>query len=146
MLRVYFLQQLDGWTCSHTSVFGFVEDANLKYSWLGPIVYIPQLVMQPLIVSLLSYGFGHINSGVVHSYQINFLACGLLTVVFRVIVFIFMPDSPVDAKFLNKHVQSGGITPFGPQIISPFGFDKFKTILPNMPFGAMQMIATMGGV
>lgn len=53
--------------------------------------------------SLLSYGFGRINSGVVHSYQacssnssawrtplitsqINFLACGLLTVVFRVIV------------------------------------------------------------
>lgn len=53
MLRVYFLQQLDGWTCSHTSVFGFVEDANLKYSWLGPIVYIPQLVMQPLIVYVL---------------------------------------------------------------------------------------------
>ncbi|KAH9208276.1 hypothetical protein DL95DRAFT_414896 [Leptodontidium sp. 2 PMI_412] len=155
MLRVYFLQQLDGSTCSHTSVFGFVEDANLKYSWLGPIVYIPQLVMQPLIVSLLSYGFGHINSGVVHSYQvcssnssawrtplitsqINFLACGLLTVVFRVIV--FKPGADQDG------VQSGGITTFGPQIISPFVFDKFKTILLNMPFGAMQMIATMGRV
>lgn len=46
----------------------------------------------------------------------------------------------------QDRVQSGGITTFGPQIISPFGFDKFKTILLNMPFGAMQMIATMGGV
>jgi MFS family permease len=37
-------------------VFGLVEDANLKgedYSWLGSIVYIAQLVMQPLIAYVL---------------------------------------------------------------------------------------------
>ncbi|PVH76097.1 allantoate permease [Cadophora sp. DSE1049] len=278
MLGVYFLQQLDKSTLSYASVFGLVEDANLKgedYSWLGSIVYIAQLVMQPLIAyvlvklptgkfagamvfcwgavlscmavahnfqglfaarfflgcfeasvgptflaittmwwrrseqtnrnaawyamngvtnilgSLLSYGFGHINSSTLHSYQIIFLACGLLTVVFSVIVFVFMPDSPVEAKFLNEHdkvlaverlranqmgvvsttwkwehvtesmmdlktwfwfalifsisIPSGGITTFGPLIISSFGFDKFKTILLNMPFGAVQIIATMGG-
>ncbi|KAK0099820.1 hypothetical protein ONS95_008574 [Cadophora gregata] len=42
-------------------------------------------------------------------------------------------------------IPSGGITTFGPLIISSFGFDKSKTILLNMPFGAVQIIATMGG-
>ncbi|KAH7370950.1 major facilitator superfamily domain-containing protein [Rhexocercosporidium sp. MPI-PUGE-AT-0058] len=144
-----------------------------------------------ILGSLLSYGFGHIKSKALHSYQIIFLACGLLTVVFSVIVFLFMPDSPVDAKFLNERdrllaverlranqmgvvsttwkwehvtesmldiktwcwfalifsvsIPSGGISAFGPLIISSFGFDSFKTILLNMPFGAVQIIATMGG-
>jgi hypothetical protein len=30
-------------------------------------------------------------------------------------------------------------------IIEAFGFDQFKTILFNIPFGAVQLIATMGG-
>jgi len=29
--------------------------------------------------------------------------CGLLTVIFSVFVFIFMPDSPMEAKFLTEH-------------------------------------------
>ena len=53
--------------------------------------------------SLLSYGLGHIYSNLLHSYQIIFLFCGLLTVVTSVLVFIFMPDSPMEAKFLNDH-------------------------------------------
>ena len=56
MLGVYFLQQLDKSTLSYASVFGLVEDAHLKgedYSWLGSIVYIAQLVMQPLIAYVL---------------------------------------------------------------------------------------------
>lgn len=102
-----------------------------------------------------------------------------------------MPDSPVEAKFLNDedkliaierlrmnqmgigsgvwkwdHVReamldaktwlwfslmfvisipSGGISTFGPLIIESFGFDSFTTILFNIPFGAVQMIATLGG-
>jgi hypothetical protein len=29
--------------------------------------------------------------------------------------------------------------------VNSFGFDSFKTILLNIPFGAVQIIATMGG-
>jgi hypothetical protein len=42
-------------------------------------------------------------------------------------------------------IPSGGITTFGPLIIQGFGFGKFETILFNMPFGAVQIIATLGG-
>lgn len=45
----------------------------------------------------------------------------------------------------SHSVPSGGISTFGPLIIKNFGFDKFQTILLNMPFGAVQLIATMGG-
>jgi hypothetical protein len=56
MLFVYFLQQLDKSTLSYASVFGLVNDAHLggqDYSWLGSIVYVAQLVMQPLIAYVL---------------------------------------------------------------------------------------------
>jgi hypothetical protein len=42
-------------------------------------------------------------------------------------------------------IPSGGISTFGPLIIKDFGFNQFKTILLNIPFGAVQLIATMGG-
>jgi MFS family permease len=42
-------------------------------------------------------------------------------------------------------IPSGGITTFGPLIIQSFGFGQFATILFNMPFGAVQIIATLGG-
>ena len=45
----------------------------------------------------------------------------------------------------SDSVPSGGISTFGPLIIESFGFDKFTTILFNIPFGAVQMIATLGG-
>ncbi|TVY84922.1 putative transporter [Lachnellula suecica] len=144
-----------------------------------------------MVGSLLAWGLGHIKSDKLYEYQIIFLACGLLTVVFSVVVYLFMPDSPVDAKFLNEHdkllaverlranqmgvvstkwkwehvteslldlktwfwfslifsisIISGGITTFGPLIIQGFGFNPFSTILLNIPFGAVQIIATMGG-
>jgi hypothetical protein len=106
-------------------------------------------------------------------------------------MFVFMPDSPVEAKFLNArdklvaierlrmnqmgvmsrewrwdHVKeaiidlktwcwfalllsisipSGGISTFGPLIVQSFGFDPFATILFNIPFGFVQLVATVGG-
>ena len=54
-----------------------------------------------ILGSLLTYGLGHIKSDLLHSYQIIFLFCGLLTTVVSVFVFIFMPDSPMEAKFLT---------------------------------------------
>jgi len=58
LLSVYFLQSLDKTTLSYASVFGLIKDANLdpnsqQYSWLGSIVYIAQLVMQPLVAFFL---------------------------------------------------------------------------------------------
>ncbi|PCG89520.1 Major facilitator superfamily domain, general substrate transporter [Penicillium occitanis (nom. inval.)] len=158
--------------------------------------------------SLLSWGLGHISSATLAPYQarslitlindkandlcqVIFLFFGLLTVVFSAVVLIFMPDSPINAKFLKgedkliaverlrlnqqgikndvwkwDHVKeavydpktwlwfsmlfsisvpSGGISTFGPLMIKGFGYDQFTTILFNMPFGAVQLIATMGG-
>lgn len=58
LLSVYFLQSLDKTTLSYASVFGLIKDAKLdpnsqQYSWLGSIVYIAQLVAQPLVAFLL---------------------------------------------------------------------------------------------
>lgn len=41
-------------------------------------------------------------------------------------------------------IPSGGISTFGPLIVESFGFDSFTTILFNMPFGAVQVFATLG--
>ena len=56
VLFAYFFQQLDKSSLSYVSVFGIVEDAKLvnqEYSWLGSILYLAQLVMQPLAAYLL---------------------------------------------------------------------------------------------
>lgn len=42
-------------------------------------------------------------------------------------------------------IPSGGITTFGPLVVRSFGFDSFTTILFNMPFGAVQLVATLVG-
>lgn len=145
----------------------------------------------PQFGSLLSYGLAKIQSDTLRPFQIIFLFCGLLTVVFSIVVFIWLPDSPMQARFLKgddkllaverlrmnqmgissgvwrwDHVKeafldlktwlwfgmltavsipSGGITTFGPLIVQSFGFDSFTTILFNMPFGAVQLVATLGG-
>lgn len=56
LLGAYFFQQLDKSSLSYVSIFGLVEDAHLvgqQYSWLGSILYLAQLVMQPLAAVLL---------------------------------------------------------------------------------------------
>ena len=52
LLVVYFLQFLDKASLSYASVFGLIEHAHLEgeeYSWLGAIVYVAQLVWQPVV-------------------------------------------------------------------------------------------------
>ncbi|KAF2996016.1 hypothetical protein E8E13_001866 [Curvularia kusanoi] len=161
------------------------EQTNRNAAWYS------MLGIVNILGSLLSYGLGKIDSDRLHSYQIIFLFCGLLSVVVSTVVYIFMPDSPMEAKFLNDHeklvaverlrmnqmgvasrvwkwehvrealmdvktwlwfsmltavsIPSGGITTFGPLIIKSFGFNKFQTILFNMPFGVVQIVATLGG-
>ncbi|KAL0947852.1 hypothetical protein HGRIS_013914 [Hohenbuehelia grisea] len=51
ILLVYFLQQLDKSSLSYTSVFGIVQQTHLvgsQYSWLSSIVYVAQLIWQPM--------------------------------------------------------------------------------------------------
>jgi hypothetical protein len=161
------------------------EQTNRNAAWYA------MLGIVNILGSLLSYGLGHIKSDRLHPYQIIFLFCGLLTVLVSVAVYIFMPDSPMEARFLNDNeklvaverlrmnqmgvasrvwkwdhvleafldvktwlwfamltavsIPSGGITTFGPLIVQSFGFDAFTTILFNMPFGAVQIFATLGG-
>jgi len=49
------------------------------------------------------------------------------------------------ALIFSISIPSGGVTTFGPLIVNSFGFDKFRTILLNIPFGAVQIVATIGG-
>ncbi|KAK1467640.1 major facilitator superfamily transporter [Colletotrichum cuscutae] len=143
-----------------------------------------------IVGSLLTYGLGHINSDKLYKYQIIFLFCGLLTVTYSAVVLIFMPDSPMSAKYLTERekviaverlranqmgiqsgvwrwnhvwetfldlktwcwfiliiaisIASGGISTFGNLIVQSFGYSSFTTILFNIPFGAIQIIAIMG--
>ncbi|KAJ5747603.1 uncharacterized protein N7511_009299 [Penicillium nucicola] len=56
LLWAYFFQQLDKSTLGYVSIFGISEDAHLvgkQYSWLGSILYLAQLVMQPLVALIL---------------------------------------------------------------------------------------------
>lgn len=53
------------------------------------------------IGSLFTYGLGHIKSDTLHSYQIIFMFCGLLTVLYSAFVLLLMPDSPMEAKCLS---------------------------------------------
>ncbi|KAJ5652672.1 allantoate permease [Penicillium longicatenatum] len=56
LLGAYFFQQLDKSALSYTSIFGLSEDAHLvgqEYSWLSSILYLSQLVFQPLAAFLL---------------------------------------------------------------------------------------------
>ncbi|KAF8229348.1 MFS general substrate transporter [Tricholoma matsutake] len=51
IILVYFFQQLDKSSVSYTSVFGLVDQAHLvgsQYSWLNSIVYLAELVWQPV--------------------------------------------------------------------------------------------------
>ncbi|KAH7086385.1 major facilitator superfamily domain-containing protein [Paraphoma chrysanthemicola] len=55
-----------------------------------------------IVGSLFTYGLGHISSDSMHKYQIIFLFCGLLTVAYSFVVLVFMPDSPMSAKYLTE--------------------------------------------
>ncbi|KAF8333911.1 allantoate permease [Amanita rubescens] len=56
MFAIYFLQYMDKQTLSFSSVFGIRRDAHLigdEYSWLGSILFIAEILCQPLSAYLL---------------------------------------------------------------------------------------------
>jgi MFS transporter, ACS family, allantoate permease len=50
---------------------------------------------------LLSYGMGHTQSSVT-IWQLIFLLCGSITVVWSIVVWVFLPADPTSARFLNE--------------------------------------------
>lgn len=50
---------------------------------------------------LLGYGIGHIKGGLA-SWRYEFIIIGALCCIWGIVIGIFMPDSPVTAKFLNN--------------------------------------------
>ncbi|GAB1211741.1 hypothetical protein ATERTT37_000865 [Aspergillus terreus] len=208
LLGAYFFQQLDKSSLSYVSIFGIVEDASLhgqQYSWLGSILYLAQLVMQPIAAFLLVKApTGKLIGSAVLLWGSSLAimaACtdfpSLLGLRFTLgafeamIVLFLMPDSPMEAKYLNDRekviaverlranqmgiisrewrwdhvwetlydlktwcwfflivtisIPSGGISTFGNLIIKSFGYNSFETILFNIPFGVIQIIAIIGG-
>ncbi|KAJ5633157.1 hypothetical protein N7490_009496 [Penicillium lividum] len=214
LLGAYFFQQFDKSALSYTSIFGLAENVHLvdsQYSWLSSILSILHCGYTAVVASgqqtlraamwngmngltfivgsLFTYGLGHIQSDTLFSYQIIFLFCGLLTVCYSFIVLIFMPDSPMEAKFLSDRekyiaverlranqmgivsrewrsdhvletlydfktwswfflvisisIPSGGS--FGNLILESIGYTNFESILFNLPFGTIQIIAILGG-
>lgn len=47
------------------------------------------------------------------------------------------------SELTANRIASGGIGTFGNLIVKSFGYDEFQTILFNIPFGAIQVIAIM---
>lgn len=79
MLFVYCLQSLDKTTLSYASVFGLLNDTHLvgdEFSWLGSIVYLAQLVFQPLVAySLVKFPIGKFSATMVFCW--GAVLCGM---------------------------------------------------------------------
>lgn len=54
-----------------------------------------------IIGGLLSFAFQHVTTTDFQSWQIFFLVMGLVTVVFGIVTFFFLPSSPIKAAFLS---------------------------------------------
>lgn len=57
ILVIYCLQSLDMTAISYASVFGLTKDTPLhgeQYNWLGAVVYVIQLVWQPMVAYFLA--------------------------------------------------------------------------------------------
>lgn len=79
MLFVYCLQSLDKTTLSYASVFGLIDDTHLvgnEFSWLGSVVYLAQLVFQPLVAySLVKFPVGKFSAVMVFCW--GAVLCGM---------------------------------------------------------------------
>ncbi|KAF2152746.1 MFS transporter [Myriangium duriaei CBS 260.36] len=51
---------------------------------------------------LIGYGIGHIKSSI-PAWKFEFIIIGALCIIWGIVITIFMPDSPVTAKFLSDH-------------------------------------------
>ena len=84
-----------------TSVFYTRQEQPLRFSiWLGCNG------LASMIVSLVSFGLGHVTSAAVPSWALIFLVIGALTFVYGIGFLIYMPDSPKNARFLTEREKA----------------------------------------
>ncbi|KZT57446.1 putative MFS allantoate transporter [Calocera cornea HHB12733] len=129
-----------------------------------------------IVGGLIAYGLAKGDAAgefSIHGYKVVFLLCGLLTAVFGFLLFFFLPDSPVTARFLTPQEkelaierirgnnQGVGNRYFKPYqcwealkdgktwfffsiIIASFGFTSQQSLLYGCPAGAVQIITLVG--
>lgn len=51
-------------------------------------------------MGLISYGIGH-SKAAIAAWRLLFIVLGSATIVWGMVLFLFLPDSPVRARFLN---------------------------------------------
>jgi sugar phosphate permease len=61
--------------------------------------------VQIMVGGLLAYGVQHYTGTVMKSWQLLFLILGLVTVVLSMLIFFFLPSSPVDAKCFDEETR-----------------------------------------
>ncbi|QLG71683.1 hypothetical protein HG535_0C00310 [Zygotorulaspora mrakii] len=59
-----------------------------------------------ILGALLSFGFQHVESARIASWQILFIFMGCLTVIVGIATIIFVPDSPLTCRFLSEAERS----------------------------------------
>ncbi|KAM0549175.1 hypothetical protein ACHAPJ_009484 [Fusarium lateritium] len=64
-------------------------------------------VLAGLLGGLISYGFGHIDT--IAPWKAIFLAFGAVTLVVAIVVFVFLPDTPLNARFLTKDERAQAV-------------------------------------
>ncbi|KAF8855620.1 MFS general substrate transporter [Acephala macrosclerotiorum] len=99
-----------------------------------------------IVGGLLSCGIWHVESVAVKQWQLVFLICGGFTVAWSLIVFLSLPDSPLNAKFLNERQRSIAIERprSNPQ---EMGFSGLTMTLLTLPVGGTECstsVATWG--
>ncbi|EXJ88131.1 hypothetical protein A1O1_05059 [Capronia coronata CBS 617.96] len=80
--------------CAVTTVMWYKKDEQpLRTAiWFGQF--------SSLFSGIVSYGIGHIHSGIA-SWRLLFIVMGLFTLCWGTMLYFFMPDSPLDCRFLN---------------------------------------------
>ncbi|OQV07664.1 hypothetical protein CLAIMM_12065 [Cladophialophora immunda] len=60
----------------------------------------------PVPFLVIYWGLGHVDSGPVVSWRLIFLLLGLLSCITGILLFFFMPDSPVSVKWLTEREKA----------------------------------------
>lgn len=65
-------------------------------------VWFMQIGVAQIVGSLLSFGFQHVHSTSIASWQIMFIFMGIITFIVGVLTIIFLPDNPLSCKYLSE--------------------------------------------
>ncbi|KAG0682033.1 hypothetical protein C6P40_001384 [Pichia californica] len=72
------------------------EQARRTFFWYA------QTGIAQIVGSLMSFGFQHVHHTKIASWQIMFIFMGAITVIVGILVFILLPDNPLECKFLSE--------------------------------------------